>query len=108
MSGSPGSEGEVEARRPDAEELQVRDDERVAGTAEEDPDEGDEQAEGAEQREQDDRRLPLRRAHGEDVGAVDERDQGRADEHEGGREDAGDGRVKVREELLQAEEVPRR
>src|SRR5215204_907622 len=49
-----GSEGEVKARRPDLEELEVRDDERVAGTPEEDPDEGDEEPEDGEQREQGD------------------------------------------------------
>src|SRR3954449_1989210 len=102
------SEGEVEARRPDLEELQVRDDERVAGASEEDPDEGDEQAEPAEHREQDDRRLALARPDRLEVAAVDERDQRRADKHERRHEDAGDGRVEVGEQLLQAKEVPRR
>src|ERR671912_231423 len=75
-----GSEGEVKARRPDLEELEVRDDERVAGTPEEDPDEGDEEPEDGEQREQ---------------------DEGR-DEHARHR------RMEVGEQLLQAQEVPRR
>src|SRR5215207_7936757 len=106
--GSFGSEGEVKAGRPDLEEVEIRDDERVAGPPEEDGDEGDEQAEAAEQREQDDGGLAVARANSEHVAAVDVRDEGGADEHEGRHEDARDGGVEVREQLLEAEEVPRR
>src|SRR3954451_5395799 len=102
------SEREVEAVRAVLKERQIRDDEAVARTAEEDADERDDEPEHAEQGEQDDRRLALRRSRREYVAAVDVRDERRADEDERGHEDAGDGRVEVGEHLLEAQEVPRR
>src|SRR5215212_6680323 len=102
------SEGEVEAGRRVLEERQVRDDEAVAGTAEEDPDERQRQPEGAEQGEEDDRGLPLRRPRRGQVAAVDERDERGTDEDEQRGEHARDRRVEVGEELLKPEEVPRR
>src|SRR5438093_12168820 len=100
------SEGEVEAGRGVLEERQVRDDEAVAGAAEEDPDERQRQAEGAEHREEDDRRLPLRRSGRRQIPSVDVRDEPRADEDEERRQHARDGRVEVSQQLLEAEEVP--
>src|SRR3954471_15248440 len=103
-----GSEGEMEAGRGVLEERQIRNDEAVAGAAEEDPDEGQDQPEGAEQGEQDDRGLPLGRPGRGQVAAIDVRDEAGPDEDEEGRQHAGYGRVEVRQELLKAEEVPRR
>src|SRR5688572_10136247 len=102
------SEGEVEPVRAVLEERQVRDDEAVAGAPEEDPDEGDHQAQRAEQREQDDGGLPLGGARREDAAAIDVRDQPRADQHEARDEDAGHRGVEVGQQLLEAQEVPRR
>src|SRR6266498_5307700 len=94
---------EMESRRVDE-----RDHEAVARTTEEDTDERDDQAERTEQREQHHRGLALRWPEGEQVAPIYVRDQGSADQHEDRAERPGDRRVKVGQQLLEAEEVPRR
>ena len=96
----------MKARCPDREELEVRDDERVAGTPEEDRDECQEQPERAQQREQHDGGLPIRGTVGVDVAPVDERERDPAEGHERRHHHARHGGMEVGEQLLQPEEVP--
>src|SRR6478672_3370694 len=85
----------------------IRNDERVARATEEDADERHDESEAAEESEQHDRGLALRRPRGKDVSAVDIWDECRTDEHERRHQDACDRRVEVGEKLLEPEEVPR-
>src|SRR6478736_6132871 len=98
----------MEAGRGVLEERQIRDHEAVARAPEEDPYERQDQAEGAEEREEDDRGLALGRPRRGQVAAVDVRDEPGPDEDEQRRQDAGYRRMEVGQQLLETEEVPRR